>query len=135
MRGMTTLLPHRNIAGLVVAVLATAPLVACSGQSPAAPSTAGVVPSDVTTQGIRPGVEGDYILTLADTTGKVVSSLPVTGTGFPSELILWAQVKDSSGVLVTDGTVTFQACRKGGADHTAWRQVRTVSREQPLGYT
>jgi hypothetical protein len=114
-------MPHLDIAGLVVAVLATAPLVACSGQSSAAPSTARVVPSDVTTQGVGPGVEGEYILNLANTKGQVVSSLPVVGTGFPSELVLWAQVKDSSGVLATDGAVIFQACRKGGADSTAWR--------------
>jgi hypothetical protein len=111
---------HCHIAGLVVA-LATAPLVACSGQSPAAPSAARVVPSSITTQDVGLDVEGSYILNLANTTGQVVSSLPVAGTGFPSEVVLWAQVKDGSGVLATVGSVIFQACRKGGADSTAWR--------------
>jgi hypothetical protein len=123
-------MPHRNIAGLVVAVLATAPLVACSGQSPAAPSTRGAVRSNASPEGIRPptGLEGSYVLYLTDTDGHVVSSLPVGGFGLPSEVVLWAQVKDSSGVLATDGSVIFQACKRGGGGFTAYKPSADCAR-------
>ena len=61
-------------------------------------------------------VEGTYTLNLATTTGQIVSSLPVTGTGFPSELLLWAQVSGPGGLAQT-GSVIFQACRRRG-DYT-----------------
>ena len=47
-------MPHRNVAGLVVAVLATAALVACSDQSPAAPSTPAVVASNAMPEDVGP---------------------------------------------------------------------------------
>lgn len=113
-------MPHRNVAGLVVAVLTTAALVACSSQSPAAPSTPAVVASNAMPEDVGPldaqAVEGTYTLNLATTTGQIVSSLPVTGTGFPSELLLWAQVSGPGG-LAQRGSVIFQACRRRG-DYT-----------------
>jgi hypothetical protein len=115
-------MPRWNIAGLVVAVLATAALVACSDQPPAAPSAPGAVPSSATPEGsgglIAQAVEGSYTLNLANTTGQIVSTLPTTGPG--AELLLWAQVRDSSGGLAPGGAVIFEVCRRGGGTST-WR--------------
>jgi uncharacterized membrane protein len=99
---------NRYIAALVVAVLATATLVACSDQSPAAPSTPGAVSSSVLN---AQAAEGTYILQLITSGGQVISSLPAGSPG--CELSLWAQVRDSSGSLAQRGAVIFQACRRG----------------------
>jgi hypothetical protein len=116
-------MPQRNITGLVVALVAAAALVACSRQLPAAPSVAGRVPSSATfldTGTLNPqAVAGSYTLNLANTKGEIVETLTL-GTLY-SELLLWAQVRDSSGVLATGGAVIFQACRRGGTDYTVWR--------------
>ena len=107
---------YRNIARLVVAVLATAALVACSDQSPAAPSTPGAVSSSVPNAQAAPGT---YTLYLIDNSGQIISSLPAGSPG--CELVLWGQVKDSSGAPAQKGTVHFEACMRGGADVSAWR--------------
>jgi hypothetical protein len=115
-------MPHRNIAGLVVAILATAALVACSDQPPAAPSAPSAVPSSATLEGsggLTPqAVGGSYTLNLANTTGQIVSTLPTCG--HIGELLLWAQVRDSSGGLAPGGTVILEVCRRGGGTST-WR--------------
>jgi hypothetical protein len=102
-------MPQPNIPGLVVAVFATTALIACSGTSPAAPSAE---PSSLSADGIgvldAQAVEGSYTLYLTTTTGQVVSTLPTEPPG--TELLLWAQVRDSSGTLATGGRVIFQAC-------------------------
>jgi hypothetical protein len=130
-----------NLTSVIVAVVVAVASVACSRQSPAAPSIPGAVPSSATQEGIgavnAQPVEGSYILYLANTTGQVVSSLPVAGTG-RSELLLWAQVRDSSGSLAPTGTVILEVCRRGGGTSTwrpsaecdsgaaSWRHVSTV---------
>jgi hypothetical protein len=117
-------MPYRNIAGLVVATLAATALVACSGKSPAAPSTPGAEPSNATPEGsggpTALAVEGTYTLYLINTSGQIVSSLPVGGTGVSSEVVLWAQVSGPGG-LAQRGSVIFQACRRGGSGFTVWR--------------
>ena len=123
-------MPYRNIAGLVVASLAVAALVACSDKSPAAPSTpstAGAEPSNATPEGsggpTALAVEGTYTLYLVNTLGQVVSSLPVLtapGAGAHREVVLWAQVSGPSG-LAQRGSVILQACRAGGSGVTVWR--------------
>ena len=117
-------MPHRNVAALWVVVLATAALISCSSQPPAAPSTPVVAASSAMPEDVGPphaqAVEGTYTLNLATTTGQIVSSLPVAGTGFPSELLLWAQVSGPGG-LAQKGSVIFQACRRGGSGFEVWR--------------
>jgi hypothetical protein len=58
-------------------------------------------------------VEGSYVLYLTDAAGNVVfdRKIGVFGQG---ELYLWAQIKDSSGVLAPTGAVVFEVCRAGG---------------------
>jgi hypothetical protein len=108
-----------DVSLVVVAVLSAAALVACSDRPPAAPSTPTGVLSGATPESIdapsAPTVEGTYILSLATTTGQVVSTLPVSGFGLSSELLLWAQVRDSSGGLASGGTVIFQVCKLKGS--------------------
>ena len=119
-------MPHRNVAGLVVAVLATAALVSCSSQPPAAPSTPAVAASNAMPEDVgRPGaqaVEGTYTLNLATNSGQIVSSLPVSGFGLRSELLLWAQVSGPGG-LAQKGSVIFQVCKSGGFGGSGFEEV------------
>jgi hypothetical protein len=89
-----------SIAGLFVAFAAA--FVACSDRSPAAPSTTDVIQSSAMAIGIdaptAQAPHGLYTLNFAKNSGQIVSTLPVG-----DELILWAQVRDSSGVLATRG--------------------------------
>jgi hypothetical protein len=82
------------------------------------------MPSTATPEGsgglAAQAVEGSYTLNLATTSGQIVSSLPIAGTGAPSELLLWAQVSGPDG-LAQRGSVIFQACRAGGSGFTVWR--------------
>jgi hypothetical protein len=108
---------YRNIARLVVVVLATAALVACSDHSPAAPSTPGAVSSSVPNAQAAPGT---YTLYLIDNSGQIISSLPAGSPG--CVLVLWGQVRDSSGAPAQKGTVHFETCARGsGADVSASR--------------
>jgi hypothetical protein len=126
----------RALTTLIVAVAS----VACSERSPAAPSPAGAVPSSATLEGsggLTPqAVGGSYTLNLANTTGQIVSTLPTCGHN--GELLLWAQVRDSSGGLAPGGTVILEVCRRGGGSSTlrpsaecdggaaSWSHVSTV---------
>ena len=69
-------MPHRNVAGLFVVVLATAALISCSSQPPAAPSTPAIAASNAMPEDVGPlnaqAVEGTYTLNLATTTGQIV---------------------------------------------------------------
>jgi hypothetical protein len=107
---------YRNIARLVVAVLATAALVACSDQSPVAPSTPGAASSSVPNAQAAPGT---YTLYLLDSSGQIVSSLPAGGPG--CELVLLGQVTDSSGAPAQKGMVQFEVCSRPSADVSASR--------------
>jgi hypothetical protein len=97
----------------LVAVAAVA-LVACSDQPPAAPSTPSGVPSTATPEDTAAvstqALPGSYDLFLATTAGQIVSTLPTTGLS--SELLLWAQVRDSAGILAQGGIVIFQVCMR-----------------------
>jgi hypothetical protein len=114
-----------TLATVIVAVLATAALGACSGKSPAAPSTPGAVPSNATAEGsggpTALAIEGTYTLYLVNIRGQIVSSLPVNpAPGESGEVVLWAQVSGPGG-LAQRGSVIFQACRGGGSGFTVWR--------------
>ena len=119
-------MPHRNVAGLVAAVLATAALISCSGQPPAAPSPPAVAASNAMPEDVGPlraqAVEGTYTLNLATTRGQIVSTLPVGGFGLPSELLLWAQVSGPGG-LAQKGSVIFQVCKSGGFGGSGFEEV------------
>ena len=107
---------YRNIERLVVAVLATAALVACSDHSPAAPSTSGAASSGVLD---AQAAAGTYTLYLIDNSGQIISSLPAGSPG--CELVLWGQVRDSSGAPAQKGMVQFETCSRGSADVSASR--------------
>ena len=107
---------YRNIARLVVAVLATAALVACSDQSPAAPSSPGAASSSVPNAQAAPGT---YTLHLIDNSGQIISSLPAGSPG--CELVLWGQVRDSTGAPAQKGMVQFEVCSRPSADVSASR--------------
>jgi hypothetical protein len=122
---------RRTLATVIVAVLATAALVACSGKSPAAPSTPGAVPSNATPEGsggpAALAVEGTYTLYLINTSGEVVSSLPVNpAPGESGEVVLWAQVSGPGG-LAQRGSVIFQACRGEDQDSRSGGRARNVT--------
>ena len=123
-------MPYRNIAGLVVATLVAAALVACSDKSPAAPSTPAAVPSNATPEAsggpTALAVEGTYTLYLATPSGQIVSSLPVGGPGVSAELLLWAQVSGPGG-LAQRGSVIFQACRGEDQDSRSGGRARNVT--------
>ena len=115
-------------------LLSTAAL-ACSDNSPAAPSPSGE-PNYVTT---APTFTPPYTLNLTNHLGQTVTSLPTGGYG---EVVLWAQVSGPSGLAQT-GSVTFQVCRdstgsrKPSADcdsgAVAWALSETVKiTENPL---
>jgi hypothetical protein len=63
-----------------------------------------------------------YTLTFANNSGQIVSTLPVS-----DELILWAQVRDSSEVLATRGTVFF---RSAGVTAERSQRARSVKLER-----
>jgi hypothetical protein len=128
---------RRNFTIVIVAVVVAVASVACSDQSPAAPSTTDAIQPSAKPAGIgglnAQAVEGSYILNLANSTGQIVSSLPAGGPG--AELLLWAQVKDSSGSLAPTGTVIFEVCRRGGGERRPGGRARNVTVEQPVGCT
>jgi hypothetical protein len=94
------------------------PMVACSSQSPVAPSDAvGTAPSvgvaaanAATASTAARALPGTYTLTFHDHTGAEVVSLPVLS----DELILKAHVSDSSGQPAQSGSVTFEYCSYRG---------------------
>jgi hypothetical protein len=103
---------HSSTRLLVVTALAVT-LAACSSQSPTAPgalSSAGAGSADVKPPA---GIPGVYTLSFLANLGngqEEVSSLPVLNT----ELVLRAQVTDTSGTPAAGGSVTFEYCSYGG---------------------
>ena len=94
---------------LILAVVATASIVACSGESPVTPAPASAAAA--ADQSARPsqGVPGVYELTFNTYRNRiytVVSSLPVSS----EEMILKAYVTDSAGQPATAGSITFEYC-------------------------
>jgi hypothetical protein len=97
---------------LIAVVLSACSLIACSSQSPVAPAAFGASDSSLDAKPSS-GVPGVYALSFWVRVGNVnqeASSLPVL-TG---ELILKAQVTDTSGNPATLGSVTFDYCSYNG---------------------
>jgi hypothetical protein len=90
-------MPRRNLASLVVAVLAAGAFVACSDQSPVAPSA---MPDPVE----NPSLLSQPVLGLYD--------LDFLWNGI--ELTLIAHIKDSDGNAAQGGAVIFQYCSYKG---------------------
>ena len=119
----------------VATILLSTAALACSDNSPAAPSPSGE-PNYVTT---APTFTPPYTLNLTNHLGQTVASLPTGGYG---EVVLWAQVSGPSGLAQT-GSVTFQLCRdstgsqKPSADcdsgAVAWVLSETVKIAQNAG--
>ena len=107
---------YRNIARLVVAILATAALAACSDKSPAAPSSPDAVSSSVPNAQAAPGT---YTLYLLDNSwpNRFEPSRRQPGV----RLVLWGQVRDSSGAPAQKGMVQFEVCSRPSADVSASR--------------
>src|SRR5262245_9619616 len=98
---------------LVVVLQLSVWFAACSGHSPAQPTTPAeaVAGLDMTSAGS--GTPGSYVLSFNDHTLTEVTSLPVG-----EELVLKAHVDDSSGLPAQKGSVAFQVCRRGGRSLT-----------------
>lgn len=102
---------HRRFESLLVVVMNAAIVVACSGRSPATPSSVTGGSTDYSVQPNGSGVPGSYVLSfygLVDGAYQSVTILPVN-----HELILKAHVADSSGLAAVKGSVAFQACSTG----------------------
>jgi hypothetical protein len=100
---------RRNLAGYLAVGGAAFALVACSDQSPVAPS-ASARPTDVAVFARTAAASGSFQLSFFTSGLQPVSSLPVF-----EELILGAHVTDGSGAPARGGSVTFQYCSlKGG---------------------
>ena len=98
----------RNRANAIVAMVATFAIVACSDQTPIAPSAYRGASVDVPV--FARSVAGSYQLSFF-ANGLV----PVTSLTVFQELILGAHVADGSGAPAQGGLVTFQYCSyKGG---------------------
>ena len=99
---------RRNLAGLFAVIVAAIGIVACSDQSPVAPSASPRPPAEVAV--LARAVSGSYQLSFFDNGLQPVASLTVF-----QELILGAHVADGSGAPAQGGSVTFQYCSyKGG---------------------
>lgn len=99
---------HRISARLIAVLLSACSIAACSSQSPVAPGGFAAAGDSVGAQGSQ-GVPGVYDLSFFASVGgtyQEVSSLTVLSTN----LILKAQVTDSSGSPALLGSVTFEYC-------------------------
>lgn len=98
---------------LLVSLLATGAVAACSNQSPVTPSPGSAIAGDLSARPAAavPGVYDLSFNVFQNQTYQEVSSLAVSS----QELILKAYVTDSSGLPAQKGTVTFEYCSyKGG---------------------
>ena len=99
---------HRTSARCITVLLSAASFAACSGQSPVTPGALPAAGASLDARGSS-GVPGVYALAFfarVSGTFQEVNTLPVLS----AELILKAQVTDTSGNPAALGSVTFEYC-------------------------
>ena len=103
---------RQHSASLLIALVGSVTLVACSSESALAPAVS--VKSPVGEAEYAKAVAGSYQLSFLNTSLQPVSTLTVCTISSCEELILGAHVEDANGAPAQGGSVTFEYCSYKG---------------------
>jgi hypothetical protein len=113
----------RNVGAFVITVLSVTAMAACARESPLAPSasppgvssqSADAAPASVSSHGaaVQAVVTGTYEIFFLKETRQGLQPVEDFTLNVGEALVLGSRVRDTSGVLATEGTVTYEYCER-----------------------